>query len=57
MDRLTSIPFVPEEVWKNVQLNGDAGVGLNLAIGPHHEVHHELIATPEALSVTVPEAG
>ena len=46
MDRLTSIPFVPEEVWKNVQLNGDAGVGLNLAIGPHHEVHYELIATP-----------
>jgi|GEM_PF-1490908 len=57
MDRLTSIPFVPGEVWQKVQINGHAAVAIDLVMAGENAVHYTLDLRPKNVSVTVPEAG
>lgn len=57
MDRLTSIPFVPGEVWQKVQIDGHAAVAIDLVMGSQNAVRYTLDVRPKAVNVTVPEAG
>ncbi len=56
MDRLTSIPFVPAEVWKHVGANGRGAVTVKLWTGSDREVHYSVEIRPSAADLTLPDA-
>lgn len=57
MERLTSVPFVPAEVWKHVRADGRGAASVRFWTGPSSpEVHYAVQITPRGASLTLPDA-
>jgi hypothetical protein len=56
MDRLGSIPFVPERVWKRIQSSGRGAVALKLWTGTDREIRYSVEVRPNGASLTLPDA-
>lgn len=55
-DDLPGIPFIPEEVWQQVSLKGQAIIRVDLDIQPH-ATHHHVALNGKELDIAVPIAG
>ena len=55
MDRLGSIPFVPDSVWQHVSANGRGAAALKLTVGSDGEVRYSVDIRPNAASLTLPD--